>query len=199
MITFQSGDITDVRLGSTAITSICVGAVEVWSAKPAGVLWVHELIDQRYAPFDNPAFTTGWTDNVVPNWSKYPAPAKGSVLLNGWVDMYDRFCVAVIIFNGTKWVIDPKELAIDFHMPAAATPTEYIYCHWWNIPGPTDVQDFLDVQDPGKLQLSAWAAADGIHMRLTSKDDKTAEFTKPYPAGITATDLPPTNSDVFTP
>jgi hypothetical protein len=186
--------ITDIRWGTTQAKAVMFRGTQVW---PAGTLWLHRIDDQSYFP--TTIFPTGWANDVVPNLSAFPAPAKGSVLLNCVLDAYDRIVANCLIFDGTAWTTDPLEEALAFVIDSRAAAGEYIYLHWWNMPGATDVQDFFDAADSGHLRVAVWAAADGIHYKLQNKDNASVEFSKPYPAGITAADLPPTQTDMTGP
>ena len=193
MIAIGREIVTEIRIGSDFVGQVMHVGMEVWPNLP-GVRWLNRIDDQSY--FTNTIFSTGWVNDVVPNLSKFPAPAKGSVLLNCVLDAYDRMVAVCLIFDGTAWTTDPLEEVPTFIIDSRAAAGEYIYLHWWNMPGATDVQDFFDTADAGHLRVAVWAAADGIHYKLQNKDDASVEFSKPYPAGITAADLPPTNTDV---
>jgi hypothetical protein len=141
------------------------------------------------------AFKTGWYDDDVPDLSAFGPPAKGSILLNGIIDPIGRIVGTCFIFDGTMWTTNADEVRPLFTLDSQA-PHSWVHVHWWNMPGPTDIQDVLDVADASSLHVCVSAQADGIHYKLMNANAEFADFTKPYPAGITAADLPPTMTDV---
>jgi hypothetical protein len=191
MITFQSGDITDVRLGSTLIKSVCVGSVEVWSAvKPKP--WLLTGTDHFYG------FNRGYTwFPSAPDFSSKPAPMKGCLFLCVYRGTeFPDFVANVAIFDGTNWRCSDDGNAGRYNVePRAAIDEPPFITGWWN--GPTaanDAQDDFNTMAPGALYLVPWAEPDGVHLLLRNKDDTTQTFVCPYPAGMTMADLPPTEN-----
>ena len=156
-------------------------------------LWLHRLDDKVYYPHS--AFSSGWVNDVAPDLSAFGAPLKGSVILNGTLDTVGRMIGTCLIFDGKIWTTNADEMLPRFTLDSHA-PTSYVHLHWFNMPGPTDIQDVFDMAGGSELHVAISAQADGIHYRLMNADAATADFSKPYPAGITAADLPPTNTDV---
>jgi hypothetical protein len=140
-------------------------------------------------------FKTGWLNDDVPDLSAFGPPAKGSILLNGVLDTAGRIIGTCFIFDGTNWTTNQDEVRPTFTLDSQA-PTAYVHVHWLNMPGPTEIQDVFDLAGGSELHIVISAQADGIHYRLMDANAKTVDFTKPYPTGITAADLPPTMTDV---
>jgi hypothetical protein len=185
--------ITDVRVGAAQAKAVMLRGVQVW---PLGTVWLHRLDDKVYYPsYLTGVFSSGWMNDDVPDLSALGPPLKGSIILNGALDTAGRMVATCFIFDGTHWTTTTEEFRPEFVLDSHA-PTSYVHLHWFNMPGPTDIQDVFDLAGSSELHIAISAQADGIHYRLMNADGAGADFTKPYPAGITAADLPPTNTDV---
>ena len=196
MITIGREIVTEVRVGNDFIGQVMHVGMEVWPniPKPAGTLWLHRLDDKIYYP--HTAFPTGWVRDEAPDLSTFGPPAKGSIILNGAIDTGGRMVATCFIFDGTTWTTNDDEMLPRFTLDSRS-PSAYVHLHWWNMPTGTEIQDVFDMADASSLHVAISAQADGIHYRLMNADGTGADFTKPYPAGITAADLPPTNTDVI--
>jgi hypothetical protein len=195
VITFQSGNVTDVRLGDTPIKSVCIGSVEVWAAvKP--VAWLKTFVDQG-------AHNWGGSDWVfgesVPDLSDKPAPVKGSIVFSVFIDL-GNITMGVVIFDGKTWTEDPQSFSGGVFKVDLEGASNYGMGQFFS--GPTaqaDMTDYISTPmigpDATRSSVEMYAAADGIHIRITDKDGANpTDFVSPYPAGVTLSDMPPTQS-----
>ena len=191
MINFGSSSITDVRLGSTAIQSVCVGAVEVWSAvKPT---WVHRLFDKQYIC----ASGVGWAADV-PDLSALPPATKGCIILNTWNEITANIHAALCIYDGSQWLEDQAGWDGTNTIPSRGPANQEVkVVVWFNEPDCLNVaKNFWETNSAVSNETTAVfaAAADGVHIHMIDQDNNSADFVNPWPAGITEADLPPTNT-----
>ena len=195
MITFQSGNVTDVRLGDTPIKSVCIGSIEVWAAfKPKP--WLKTFVDQGPHNWGGSDWVFGQT---VPDLSDKPAPVKGSILFSVFIDG-SNIIVDVVIFDGKTWTEDPQSFSGGVFQVDLQGSSDYGLGQFFS--GPTaqaDMDTYIAAPMTGpditRSSVEVFAAADGIHIRITdNRGANPTDFVSPYPAGVTLADMPPTQS-----
>jgi hypothetical protein len=191
MIQYRSGDITDVRLGDTPIKSVCVGAVEVWSAvKPKP--WLKTFVDQGAHNW----FNGSWVSGPAPDLSDKPTPVKGSIVFSMFI--MTGITMGVVIFDGTTWVEDPQSFRATTFQVDLHGSSYYGLGRFFS--GPTakaDMDTYLSTfgvgPDTTKCYVCVYAEADGLHIVIADQDGgNPTNFVNPYPAGVTLADMPPT-------
>jgi len=183
--TFGTTAITDVKLGTTQVKAVMLRGVQVWP-KPSS--WQKTFIDEEHHMFG------GWMP-TPPDLSSMPNPVKGSLIFCMYMQA-GSVTLAVIVFDGTQWVESSNSLGGKWCVDLLGS-SEYAQGKWFNTP--TSATDYDNwVMDPnagaisGKCYVSAYAAPDGIHIKILDKDGyNPTNFVEPYPLGVTQADLPP--------
>jgi len=194
MITFGAA-VKDVQYGGKQAKSVFYGGVEVWTAAVAKP-WLKTFVDQGPHNWGGSDWLFG---QPIPDLSDKPTPVKGSIVFSVFIDL-GSITVGVVIFDGTKWTEDPQSLSGGVFKVDLQGSSDYGMGNFFS--GPTaqaDMTDYISTPmigpDATRSSVEMYAAADGIHIRITDKDGANpADFVSPYPAGVTLADMPPTQS-----
>ena len=191
MITIGRDIVTEIRVGSDFVGSVQHVGMEVWPNLPLKA-WQKTFVDQGAHNW----FNGSWVA-PAPDLSDKPAPGKGSIVFSVFMFL-GSITVGVVIFDGTTWVEDPQSFSGGVFKVDLLGSSDYGMGKFFS--GPTaqaDMNDYINTPmmgpDATRCSVEVYAAADGIHIRLTDKDGANpTDFVNPYPPGVTLADMPPT-------